>query len=161
MMRTLKNLFKYAALLHALFFWASCQSNKTADPARSFALNEITVSQIQQAYNAGRYSVREIVQLYIDRIKAIDRDGYKLNSIIIINLDALTIADSLDQLLKAGQKSGPLFGIPVILKDNIDTHDQMPTTAGSRVLKDSYPRRDSWVAKSCARQVRLSWAKLI
>ena len=64
----------------------------------------------------------------------------------MVNPDALVIADSLDQIHKKGGKKGPLFGIPVLLKDNIDTHDKMPTTAGSRVLKNSFPLQDSWVA---------------
>ena len=63
-----------------------------------------------------------------------------------MNPDALVIADSLDQIHKKGGIKGPLFGIPVLLKDNIDTRDKMPTTAGSRVLKNSFPLRDSWVA---------------
>ena len=85
--------------------------------------------------------------MYINRIEAIDDNGPELNSVIVVNPDALAIADSLDRELAAGKSRGPLHGIPVLLKDNIDTHDKMPTTAGSRVLKDSYPPRDSWVAE--------------
>lgn len=65
----------------------------------------------------------------------------------MVNPDALQIAESLDKELAAGKSRGPMHGIPVILKDNIDTHDKMPTTAGSRILKDSFPPQDSWVAK--------------
>jgi amidase len=65
----------------------------------------------------------------------------------MINPDALQIADSLDQEFDIGKSRGPLHGIPVILKDNIDTHDKMPTTAGSRILKNSYPPNDSWIVK--------------
>ena len=69
------------------------------------------------------------------------------NSIIVINPDAFAIADSLDKIHMLGKTKGPLFGIPVLLKDNIDVKGDMPTTAGSRILKDSFPLRDSWVAK--------------
>lgn len=125
----------------------SCQIGDKSRTVRSFELDEITIAEIQQGYKSGKYSVTKIVQLYIDRIDEIDRNGPKLNSIIMINPDALKIADSLDAVLKSANENGPMFGIPVILKDNIDTHDKMPTTAGSRVLKDSYPLQDSWVAK--------------
>jgi len=87
------------------------------------------------------------VKLYLDRIEAIDNNGYNLHSIITVNPDALQIADSLDQELAQVNHRGPLHGIPLILKDNIDTHDKMPTTAGSRILKNSYPLQDSWIAK--------------
>jgi len=127
-----------------LFFPFSCQIKDTSQNGSSFLLNEITISEIRQGYKNGKYSVRSITELYINRIKEIDAS---LNSIIIINPDALRIADSLDQELTSGHNRGPLHGIPVILKDNIDTHDKMPTTAGSRILKDSYPLQDSWVAK--------------
>ncbi|MEJ2055216.1 MAG: amidase, partial [Calditrichaceae bacterium] len=78
---------------------------------------------------------------------SVDRNGPKLNSIIIVHPDALQIADSLDMIHATGNNRSPLFGIPVILKDNIDTHDKMPCTAGSRLLRDNYPNQDSRVAK--------------
>ncbi len=130
--------------LTILSLLASCQVNISSDKVRPFELDEITIPEIQKGYEEGSYSVRQIVQLYIDRIEEIDG---KLNSVIMVNPDALQIADSLDEELAAGNSRGPMHGIPVILKDNIDTHDKMPTTAGSRVLKDSYPLQDSWVTK--------------
>lgn len=129
-----------------LSFVLTCRSKEPPKTIRPFQLDEITIEDIQRGYEDGTFSVRQVVQLYIDRIETIDRNGPKLNSIIIVNPDALQIADSLDRELAAGRSRGPLHGIPVILKDNIDTHDKMPTTAGSRVLKDSYPLQDSWVA---------------
>ena len=122
----------------------SCQIDVSEDKVSPFELDEITIPEIQQAYIDGKYAVRQIVQLYINRINEIDG---KLNSIIMVNPDALQIADSLDKELATGNSRGPMHGIPVVLKDNIDTHDKMPTTAGSRVLKDSYPLQDSFVAK--------------
>jgi len=129
-------------------FLFSCQVKEKINTVSSFELDEITISEIQDGYENGTYTVRKIVELYINRIKEIDQNGPKLNSIILINPDALTIADKLDQELANGKKRGPMHGIPIILKDNIDTHDQMPTTAGSRILKDSYPLQDSWVVKT-------------
>ena len=135
-----------------LYMWMllhlfSCQPQKPSNSVDSFPLSEITITDIQNSYGNGSFTVRQIVELYLDRIENIDRNGPKLNSIIIVNPDALQIADSLDQILKLGNEKGALFGIPVLLKDNINTHDQMPTTAGSRILNNSYPPHDSWVAK--------------
>jgi amidase len=111
------------------------------------ALEEITISQLQQDYRQGKYKVHDVVTWYLSRIDSLDKHGPKLNSIITINPDALKIADQLDKELASGKIKGSLFGIPVILKDNIDTHDRMPTTAGATVLKSSFPVVDSWVAK--------------
>ncbi len=130
-----------------LLILLSCQLLNVSKTIPSYPLAEITIFELQQGYTDGRYKIREIVQLYIDRIKSIDQRGYQLNAVIMINPDALAIADSLDKELEQGKYRGPLYGIPVLLKDNIDTHDRMPTTAGSRILKDSYPLQDSQVAK--------------
>jgi amidase len=110
-------------------------------------LEELTISQLQQGYQQGRYTIKQVVSDYVARIEAVDKAGPKLNSIIMVNPDALQIAEALDQELKAGKSRGPMHGMPVIIKDNIDTHDKMPTTAGSRALKNSVPLRDSYVVK--------------
>ena len=146
-MRTVKLYLKIWAYILIIFLLLCCQSKDSCNKTRPFQLDEITITDIQQGYADGTYTVKQIVQLYIDRITEIDRNGPKLNSIIIVNPDALQIADSLDRELAAGKSRGLLYGIPVILKDNIDTHDKMPTTAGSRILKDSYPPQDSRVAE--------------
>ena len=109
-------------------------------------IEELTIEQLQLAYQEGRYTVTDIVQTYIDRINEIDDKGPSLNSIIIINPDALSIAAELDKELKAGKSRGPMHGVPVILKDNIDTHDRMPNTAGATVLRNSFPDKDSFIA---------------
>ena len=89
----------------------------------------------------------EIENAYIKRINEIDQSGPKLNSIIEINPDALKIAKQLDEELSSGNVRGKLHGIPVILKDNIDTADKMSTTAGSRAMVGSNPLQDSFLVK--------------
>ncbi len=122
-------------------------SCKNGNNSKVIDLEEITIEDIHNGYNTGTFSVEQIVNAYIDRIKNIDQNGPSLNSIIIVNPDALTIASELDKEISIFGMRGPMHGIPVILKDNIDTKDKMPTTAGSRILKDSFPLEDSWVAK--------------
>jgi amidase len=113
-------------------------------PARY--LEEMTISRLQQGYKTGQYNIEQVVADYLKRIEAIDKNGPELNSVIIVNPDAIQIAKELDKEMASGKIRGPLHGIPVILKDNIDTHDRMPTTAGATVLRNSYPIKDSWVA---------------
>ncbi len=109
-------------------------------------LEELTIPALQQGYREGKYSVRDVVSAYIDRILAIDMNGPELNSVLVINPDAMAIAEELDRKLAEGKNPGPLFGVPVILKDNIDTRDPMPTTAGATALSNSYPKNDSFIA---------------
>jgi amidase len=110
-----------------------------------FELSELTAADLQAALSSGRYTSRQLVELYRQRIDAIDQDGPALRSIITLNPDALTIADALDAERKAGQVRGPLHGIPILIKDNIDTGDHMPTTAGSFALADWIAPRDAFV----------------
>ncbi|MEZ4687820.1 MAG: amidase [Bacteroidia bacterium] len=128
-----------------LFTYLSCQTNSSEVPpkAADFPFEEITIRQLQDGYQAGKYTVQEVAQAYLDRIAAVDP---KLHSVIMTNPDALSIAAALDEELKAGKARGPMHGVPVLLKDNIDTHDKMPCTAGSRALANSFPLQDSWVA---------------
>ncbi len=112
----------------------------------AFELDEATVSSLQEAMVAGRYTSQRLVELYTERINAIDRGGPALRSVIQINPDALSIAERLDDERRAGRVRGPLHGIPVLLKDNIDTADRMMTTAGSLALEGSIAARDSFVA---------------
>lgn len=111
-----------------------------------FSLHELEISELQDGYESGEFTVKQVVQAYIDRIEDIDQNGPTLKSIIMVNPDAIQIAEKMDSLRKHGKANGPLFGIPVVLKDNIDTHDKMPTTAGSRALVNSFPLQDSFVA---------------
>jgi amidase len=110
-------------------------------------LEEITILHLQQGYKEKKFTVKDVVTAYLARIEAIDRNGPCLNSVICINPDAITIAEDLDRELLKGKTRGPMHGIPVILKDNIDTRDKMPTTAGATVLRNSFPESDSHVAK--------------
>jgi amidase len=140
-----------SSILFCLFMVGliSCQQQKkepTSETAVQPWLEEITIAQLQQGYKEGKFTIRDVVEDYLERIAEIDRKGPCLNSIIQINPDALKIAEELDKELLAGKSRGPLHGIPVILKDNIDTHDKMPTTAGATALRNSFPQKDSWVA---------------
>lgn len=128
----------------------SCQPQPTEDKnggSDNFRFLELDITQLQQGYKDGKFTIREVVQAYLDRIEAIDKSGPTLNSIIQINSDALHIAELLDKAMADGKTTGPLHGVPVLLKDNIDTHDNMATTAGSRALMNSHPLKDSYVAR--------------
>jgi len=116
-----------------------------ASPA--FRFEEFTIEQLQQGYVKGDFNVTDVVQAYLDRIDAIDDAGPMLNAVIQINPDAMSIAAQLDAELSEGKLRGPMHGVPVLLKDNIDTHDAMETTAGSRALSGSHPLKDSFVAQ--------------
>lgn len=135
-------------LLLLLLTLLSCTPTQTAPSSNAdIELEEITIADIQAAYTAGTYTIEQLTQAYLDRIEAIDQNGPALHSIIITNPDAIIIAKALDAELQAGESRGPLHGIPVILKDNIDTQDKMPTTAGSRALASSFPLQDSYLAQ--------------
>lgn len=110
----------------------------------AFEMEEVTIGQIQEALRTDKITCVELVQMYLDRIATFDKAGPKINSVLTINPDALEIAADLD---KRVDKQGPLFGIPVLIKDNIETKDPMPTTVGAIALKENYAHSDSWVAK--------------
>ncbi len=112
-----------------------------------FEFDEVTVADLQRMMESGEHSARSITEAYLARIEALDRQGPELRSMIEINPDALEIADGLDAERQAGEVRGPLHGIPVALKDNLDTHDRMTTTAGSLALEGSIPPQDSFVAE--------------
>lgn len=112
-----------------------------------FELHEATIDSLQEAMRAGRLTARRITELYLQRIEALNRRGPELRAIIETNPDALDIADQLDAERRAGSVRGPLHGIPVALKDNIDTRDRMTTTAGSLALEGSIPAEDAFVAR--------------
>lgn len=113
---------------------------------KDYELDEITIDDLQTAFQSGQYSSRSLTEKYLARIHEIDRTGPTLNSVIEINPDALQIADMLDRERKAQGARGPLHGIPILIKDNIDTGDRMTTTAGSLALVGSRPPRDAFVA---------------
>ena len=115
--------------------------------AQAFELDEVTIPELQQGMASGRLTARSINELYLSRIDAVDRQGPTLRSIIETNPDALSLADELDRERRENGPRGPLHGIPVLLKDNIDTADRMTTTAGSYALEGSIPSPDSGVAE--------------
>lgn len=112
-----------------------------------FPLEERTVKQLQDAMQKGEYSSRKICQLYIDRIQEKDQSKGGLNSVIELNPDALDIADQMDSERRAGRIRGPLHGIPIMIKDNIDTGDKMMTTAGSLALVGNSAPDDAFIVK--------------
>src|SRR5688572_10717705 len=98
-----------------------------ASPA-AFELDELTIADLQASMSAGKYSARSLAEKYLDRINDIDKRGPAVNSVIEMNPEAESIAAEMDRERKAGRVRGPLHGIPVLIKDNIDTHDRMMTT---------------------------------
>ncbi len=141
--------FLYLTLFCLIFLLNSCKTaNETnATQFDEFSFESITITELQKGYADQKYSIESVVQHYLDRIESIDNNGPQLNSIIQVNPDAISIAQELDKELQEGKSRGALHGIPIILKDNIDTHDNMFTTAGSRALAGSKPLQDSHVAK--------------
>jgi amidase len=121
---------------------AAPQSRPTA-----FELDEATIADLQAAMTSGKYTAHSITQKYLERIEEIDKHGPALASVIEVNPDALAIADTLDKERAQKHVRGPMHGIPVLIKDNIDTSDRMQTTAGSLALLGSKPARDSFVAQ--------------
>lgn len=112
---------------------------------QAFELDEVNVSDLQEGMKSGKYSARTIAEKYLSRIEVIDKKT--VNAIIEINPDALAIAEALDRERKEKGIRSPLHGIPVLLKDNIDTADKMKTSAGSLALANSTPPRDSFIAQ--------------
>ena len=112
-------------------------------PVFAYDVAEKDIATLQADMRAGRVTAVELVQAYQDRIAAIDRAGPRLNSIIAVNPDALAAAAALDAERRAGHVRGPLHGIPILVKDNIETADPMPTTAGSLALAGNVTHRDA------------------
>ena len=115
--------------------------------ARPFDLDEMSIAQLQSAMAAGKLTAVSLARKYLARIAQIDRRGPKLNSVIELNPDALAIAAALDKERKTKGPRGPLHGIPVLIKDNIATHDRMMTTAGSLALAGSITPRDAFLVE--------------
>jgi amidase len=114
-------------------------------PVASFELDEVTIGELHAGMMSGKYTARSITEKYLARIEEIDKHGPGINSVIEVNSDALAIADDLDKI--ACNVCRPLHGIPILIKDNIDTADRMMTTAGSLALVGAKPQKDSFVAR--------------
>jgi len=123
------------------------ESNVPASDVKPFDLDELTITDLQDGMRSGKFTARSLVEKYSGRIDEVDKHGPAINSVIELNPDAVTIADQLDQERKTKGPRGPLHGIPVLIKDNIDTADRMMTTAGSLALVGSKPAKDSFVAE--------------
>jgi amidase len=124
----------------------SGEAVKTTGEA-AFELNEVSIDDLQQKMQSGEYTSRSITEIYLKQIEAIDKNGPTLNSIIELNPDALTIADSLDAERKQGKVRSTMHGIPVLIKDNIDTGDKMMTTAGALAMEGHKASKDAFIIK--------------
>src|SRR3977135_4509462 len=135
------------ATLMAVAMSISCAASGHAqarkDKTVPFQIVETTIDDIHSAFKSGKLTARQLVQGYLDRINAYDKQGPTINSVITINPSALDEADKLDAAYKRAGPVGPLHGIPVLVKDEIDTAG-MPTTLGTLVFKDYRPPRDAF-----------------
>ena len=123
---------------------SSCPPSTQPKP---FELDEISIPELAAGMAQGKYTAHGLAEKYLARIEEIDRQGPQLKSVLEMNPDALAIAAGLDQERKQGRVRGPLHGIPVLIKDNLDTADHMQTTAGSLALLGSPTPKDSFVAQ--------------
>ncbi|MFN2623744.1 MAG: amidase [Chthoniobacterales bacterium] len=122
-------------------------TGSAAAPVKPFELEETTIVELEEAMRSGKHTARSVTQAYIERIQDVDKQGALLNSVIELNPDALAIAEDLDKERKAGRVRGPLHGIPILIKDNIDTGDRMQTTAGSLALVGPPASRDAYIVE--------------
>ena len=112
---------------------------------RSFALDELTLADLQAGMRSGKFTAVSLSKKYLARIEEIDRHGPALHAVMELNPDALAIAKALDRERQSQGPRGPLHGIPVLIKDNVDTRDRMQTTAGSLALAGSIAPRDAFL----------------
>ncbi len=149
--KTMKLIFYPSGIFIALLLF-SCspkEASKTAgtSPQDKFPLEGMSIDDLQHKMESGKYTAHALTQMYLDRIKQIDKNGPSLNSVIEINPDALAIADALDKERANKKVRGPLHGIPILIKDNINTGDKMQTTAGSLALSGNIASSDAYVIK--------------
>ena len=124
-----------------------------------FIVDEVTIADIHSAMEQGILTCRSLVEMYLKRIETFDKHGPALNTVILLNPRALEIADELDSIFKKQGLSGPLHGIPLLLKDNVDTAD-MDTTGGSVCLKGIRPEEDAFITKKLKKAGALILAKV-
>ena len=120
-------------------------SKAAEEDATDFPLLETTIDALQQKMQSGEYTSESITKLYLKRIAELDKKGPTLNAVIELNPDALAIAAQMDAERKAGKTRGPLHGIPVLIKDNINTGDKMQTTAGALALEGHHAAKDAFI----------------
>src|SRR5437764_10881462 len=136
-----------AALPPALAGARELATSTRAPDVKPFELDEMTIADLQAGMSSGKFTARSITEKYLTRIDAIDKQGPAINSVLELNSDALAMADAADKERRDKGARGPLHGIPVLIKDNIDTADKMQTTAGSLAMVGSKPAKDSMVAR--------------
>jgi amidase len=144
-METNRRRFLQAGLIGATA--AATITAPAAETVGPFELDELTIADFQEGMNSGKFTARSLAEKYLARIAAVDKKGPAVNSVIEVNPDALAIADALDKERKDKGARGPLHGIPVLVKDNIDTADRMATTAGSLALVGARPPADAFVVR--------------
>lgn len=145
------------AFVEPVSTFAKAKAVSAPATAPAFELEEMSISEMQQALQSGKYSSRSLVEKYVDRINDVDKRGPALNSVIELNPEAEAIAAVLDRERKDRAPRGPLHGIPILIKDNIDSADRMRTTAGSLALLSSRPGQDA----SITRRLRAAGAILL
>ena len=121
--------------------------NSIDKDAEAFELDEETIGSLREKLDSGEYTSEQLVQLYLNRIESIDKNGPNLNAIIEVSSDAIAIAKAMDKEIKEGKSRGVLHGIPVVIKDNIDTRDKMQTTAGSLSMVGNIASNDAFIVK--------------
>jgi amidase len=136
-----------AALLPALAGARALAVTPPAQDVPPFELDETTISDLHAGMSSGKFTARSITEKYLSRIEGIDKQGPAINSVIELNPDALAMAEAADKERKDKGARGPLHGIPVLIKDNIDTADRMETTAGSLALLGSRCTKDAFVVQ--------------
>ena len=126
--------------------FAGCARGKSDEQQdlNEFRLSEITIPELHSAYNTGELTIPDAVNLYLERVNKIDKAGPMLNSVIIINP---LVHEEAGRLQDEGQRGRPLWGVPVLVKDNIDIAGKMPNTAGSLALKENFPSSDAFIIK--------------
>ena len=121
--------------------------NEKDIPQTSLDVNELSIKELQDLVKSGKLTYSKLTQMYLNRIKDLDKSGPALNAIIELNPDAIAIAATMDNELKVGKWRGFMHGIPVLIKDNIDTADKMLTTAGSLALLDNKASVDATIVQ--------------
>lgn len=137
---------RFSLLVLITLLYSACNDKPAQHLFDTLSLEEITIEELQQGYENGEFTIEQVTDAYLQRIENIDQNGPSLNALLTINPNALETAIELDEELQNGKVRGPLHGIPVVLKDNIDTFD-MPTTAGSMVLEGSIPQKDAFIVQ--------------
>jgi amidase len=139
----------------ATLFIEGCNNTKNNNETQTleneikleFELDEETISSLQEKLTSGKYTSQQLVELYLKQIESIDKNGPTLNAIIEINPDAVSIASEIDKERKKGKIRGVLHGIPVLIKDNINTADKVQTTAGSLAMDGNIASNDAFIVK--------------